>query len=287
VKPTASDHTLTILPAPAREMRQAPVQQQEIGRLNHLILIPLFGLLATMIFLSPSELRYDESAHLQGVLRIREHGWKQALASSENTSAAGPLYPAVQILAAPLTGFRAPPIRWINFACLLLTTLLLTAYFRRTNDVQAPFLQATSLLAVPFLWPASGLALTELPALLPFTLFVIVLLTALRAPSSSTLQLVAWGALAGAFLGLAILGRQTYLITLGALALLGCFHRRYWPLTAACAVVSLLASGWLFILWNGYLVPPRHHYQENGLRLGHGMHSLSYLGIAALFLAPT
>ena len=74
----------------------------------------LFGLLVTMMFLSPSELRYDESAHLRGVLRIRENGWQQALASAENPSTVGPLYPAVPILAAPLTGFRAPAIRWIN-----------------------------------------------------------------------------------------------------------------------------------------------------------------------------
>jgi hypothetical protein len=163
--------------------------------------------------------------------------------------------------------------------------LVLTGFLQRTNRAVAPWLQATSLLAVPFLWPASGLAHTEMPILLPFTVFVVLLLEALRPPSSSTLKLVAWGALAGAFLGLAILGRQTYLITLGGLALLGCFHRRYWPLAASCAVVALLASAWVFALWGG-LVPPSLRFVKGNLRPDYGMFSLSYLGVTVLFLAP-
>jgi hypothetical protein len=246
-----------------------------------LVLAALAGLIA----ISPRELRYDEIFHLQLPRLIETVGWKDALLSPANATAGGPLYAAAQLAASPLTGLRPPGIRWINFAFLLSTVLLMSAFCRHRVSNARAILEPLTILAVPFVWPAAGLALTELPALFFFTGFVLTIVFAAdrRALPADTVVLL--GAAAGLLLGTAILGRQTYVIAFGPLILMGVTHRRLLSLVIPCMVIAVVASGWLFVLWGG-VVPPSQQHVNSGLRLEHGIDSLSYFGIATLFLAP-
>jgi hypothetical protein len=234
-----------------------------------------------MIASSPRQFRYDEVFHIAVVQKVKEVGWRSALVSPENVSAAGPLYAAIQLAAAPLTALRAPAIRWVNFSCLIAVMLLLirtTAYVPETNRQIT-----TSLLAVPFLWPAVSMALTELPALLAFTLFIFWFVRLLTLPDILRGQAMVWATLAGLSLGLSILGRQTYLIVVPSVLAMALWAPKKSVFFIWCAITAIVVCGWLFVLWGG-LVPPAVQHVESSLRLGHGMLSLSYVAAATLFL---
>src|SRR5207249_1879666 len=162
------------------------------------------------------KLRYDEREHIGLTQIVATNGWRDALLSPENHSAAGPLYPAIHLMLSPITHLQPPAIRWVNFCCFLGVVLLL-ARCKPVEPVAPRLLSGFTLLAVSFLWPAVGMALTELPALLFFTCFVLLFLRVIN--SDVVLSRGTFGSafLAGLCLGAAILGRQTYLIVVPAL----------------------------------------------------------------------
>jgi hypothetical protein len=255
-------------------------------------LIIVIGCLLALVFMiatSPSQLRYDERNHVGLAELVTKSGWHAALLSSDNRSAAGPLFPAIHLTLAPLTHLRPPAIRWVNFFCFLGVVLLLASYETKL-PLEARIFFGFTLLAVPFLWPALGMALTELPALLFlllfFTCFVILFL---RVTSSDLLlsREVVWVAfVAGVCLGAAILGRQTYLVILPVLIVMMFWLREKWAAVLVCIITSLAICCWLFALWHG-LAPP-HYYQlaHSSLSLSNLLLSLSYAATATLFLNP-
>lgn len=247
------------------------------------VALAAFVVLAASIATSPPHYCYDEVYHFGLTTSVRAHGWENALLSPDNGSAAGPLFPALQLALSPATQLRAPEVRWINFVCLLLVVLMISTAIPARNMSEG-FAQASSLLAVPFLWPASGLALTELPALLVFTGFVRLFQIVLRSKVHST-RTVAYAAFSGLLLGAAILGRQTYLVAIPALLLVMVFDRKKSAEVLVCVVAALFSSGWLFWLFNG-LVPPSQQHVDSGMSVAHGIESLSYVAAATLFINP-
>lgn len=162
------------------------------------------------------------------------------------------------------------------------------AIISRGAGLQAPTSRwsiPAALLAVPFLWPPTGVALTELPALLAFTAFILIILLLLRMPEAMSATAFAWAALGGTAWGIAILGRQTYLIILPAMCALFFLSRRKWALWAVCFFACAMTCGWLFVVWRG-TVPPAFAHIGSGIRLDHGVLSLCYIAAASLFLNP-
>lgn len=239
-----------------------------------------FALLAVMVAMSPPRLCYDEIYHINLAKNVQAHGWRAALTAPDNCSAAGPLYPALHLATVWGTGLKAPSIRVLNLLLLGLVIVVL-AYTEKTGSPN--WWAGLSILAVPFLWPPSGMALTELPALAAFTVFVLAIRRILE--FSHTATGFAWAGLAGFCLGLSILGRQVYLIVLPAVAALLLVAPRQWGLWLVCLCVACGACGWLFVLWGG-LVPPSLRFVNSAVRLDHGVFSLSYVAAATLFLRP-
>jgi hypothetical protein len=254
-------------------------------RLPLLAGLAALALLALMIATNPSKVVYDEPYHLDLAKSILASGWCAALTSPNNESAAGPLYPAIHIAVSPLTAFQAPAIRWVNFICLCL--VIVTLAKTKQREPFFPFwIPALSILSVPYLWPATGMALTELPALLAFTLFVFALIKILRMPDEEvSVGSFGWAGVAGLALGLSILGRQTYLAVIPAVAALFLAAPKKWMLWLVCLAVAAGSCSWLFILWHG-LVPPSQHHVASGIRLDFGVLSVSYVAAATLFLSP-
>jgi hypothetical protein len=241
-------------------------------------------LLAALIATSPARLVYDEPYHIQLALTVRKCGWEYALCSPNNQSAVGPLYAAFQLAFSPLTHLSVPGIRWINYLSLC-TVIVLVASQIQGGPSLVRLAFAASVLAVPFLWPASGLALTELPALLAFTLFLLAFLKVLRLPADKSRSLVVWAVMAGLLLGLSVLGRQTYLVVLPPVLVMTLWLPNRWRLFVTTAALCLLSSGWLFLFWRG-LVPPSLPQVSLGLRLDHALFALSYVAVATCFLCP-
>ena len=244
-----------------------------------------FCLMGLMIAVSPLKLCYDERYHISLVQSVQTQGWRAALTSPDNPSAAGPLYPAIHLITAWATKLKAPAIRAVNYL-LLAIIIIVVARTVKTDSGKLDWWAGLSVLSVPFLWPSAGLALTEIPALAAFTLFVSSINRILQLPDESSVSVrFAWSGIAGLFLGLSILGRQTYLIVLPAVAVLFFVARKKWALWMLCLCVASGVCGWIFALWGG-LVPPSQQFVNSGLCIKHGALSLSYVAVASLFLRP-
>jgi hypothetical protein len=272
-------------PALSDSIRLRGLSTKTNSPLWSLVPLTLLGVLAGLILFSPHELRYDEEFHIATASRVQSLGWRGALLSPDNSSAAGPLYSAVQVMFKDVTRLKAPAIRWINFVFLLATIAVIALMLRRQSSGGVSWIQACSVMAAPFLWPTAGLALTELPALFFFTAFVAAI-TSPSAFSASAGRALVQGAFAGALLAVSILGRQTYLIALGPALLIAIAYRKWRVPIGTCIVVALAGCIWLFFLWGG-LVPPTLQRVDQGLRPDYGLYSLSYLGVASLFLGPS
>lgn len=242
--------------------------------------------LAAMIYFSPHRLCYDESNHLGLTQLVRQIGWRNALLSPEDKSAAGPLYSAIQLLLAPLTRLQAPAIRWVNLFCLILVMLILAKQVFGA-PLRKEWAGAASILSVPFLWPASGMALTELPALVMFTAFVFLQSRLLESQSEVSLRSMSSAAVAGLCLGLSILGRQPFLLAVPVVLVMVFFAPKKWPLLLVCVAVALSLCVWLFVLWGGLVPQCYRQVAHSPLNPAYGVLALSYAGAATLFLNPS
>lgn len=247
-----------------------------------------FLLLFYMIAKSPPQLRYDEAYHLNLAKIIETKGLREGLVDPDNQSAAGPLYAVIHNMFRKITNHQAPNIRWVN-GILLLAAIVLIAFIQPQQVLNTPVLAcvALSLLSVPFLWPSAGMALTEVPALTCFCAFLFSLqkLFACSSPVFRIPGSVIFAVSAGIFLGLAILGRQTYLVVLPPLFLLfltGPVRPRF---VAIMTILPLLVSGWVFYIWGGF-VPPSQAKVNEGLKWEHGLFSLAYVAAATAFFSP-
>ena len=176
-------------------------------------LLSFFGLFFS-ILTSPAHLIYDEPYHLGLSKLILTEGLVAAMNSPENESAAGVVYPAIHIAVQPFTQLTAPSVRFVNLILTLLLACVLTLQINRLHSEAtfAPLL----LLGIPFLWPTIGIALTEIPGLLFYSIHCGSMVALLRNPSPPASS-IPHLAIAGISLGIAILTRQTYLVALGPL----------------------------------------------------------------------
>jgi len=245
-------------------------------------------LLFILIAKSPTQLRYDERYHLDLAKSMETKGLRGGLTDLQNQSAAGPLYPVIHNTLKKITNLQSPKVRWVN-AFLLLTVIVLMSLIQPPKGLNLPLqtCAALSLMGVPFLWPTAGMALTEVPALACFCAFLLCMQKVFHSnsPNLHTPQSTIPAIFAGVFLGLAILGRQTYLITLPVLLLFFLISPMKARLLGIVLFVALLTSSWLFYTWGG-LVPPSQAKVNQGLRLENGLFSLAYAAAATAFISP-
>jgi hypothetical protein len=216
---------------------------------------------------------------------VEKDGWRNALVSPENHSATGPLFSAIQLMLAPITHLQPPAIRWVNFCCFL-GVILLLANHNSTESIGTRILFGSTLLSVPFLWPTVGLALTEIPSLLFFTCFVLLLLRLINSEVASLRVAVGLALAAGLCLGAAILGRQTYLVIVPVLVVMIFWLPEKWLPILVCVVTALIMSAWLFLLWRGLAPPQYYGLTYSWLSFTNLLLSLSYAAVATLFLNP-
>jgi len=137
---------------------------------------------------------------------------------------------------------------------------------------------------VPMTWVLSGMALTEMPAMFCAALGLLQLFHALRREGKIALALSCLG---GLTFGLAILGRQTFLVVLPLLPILCLRHaerRARLLLFGVCAAALPL---YVFYVWGG-LIPPNAVgiEAEGGVSPLNALRSCAYAGSILLILRP-
>jgi hypothetical protein len=252
-------------------------------------LLAFVGLLI-QVAVSPGPLVYDEGPYLDNVALLDKHGLSVGFLRDFSGSA-GPTFTSVHYLLMPMTHLTPPAVRLVNPVLLLLTVASTygTLRFVRQIPMFAPprnteFEQAAlDIVGVPMIWVVAGLALTEMPAMFLASLSILLLLHVQRGGRCSWLSM----ALGGLAWGLAIMGRQPFLVVLGAVPLLAGVKKGNRRELALYMGAAAALPAFVFAVWGG-LIPPEEtvYYATRSLAIDHGLLALAYAGVICLLLAP-
>jgi len=180
-------------------------------------------------------------------------------------------------LLAPITGLTPLPTRLATIFLFVLTVVAL-CLAARESGIRWAALRTPQLLGAPMLYGSIGTALTEMPAMFVFAVHTGVLLLALRWSGRDRTIAIGLGIVAGLCCGLATAGRQTYLASLPALAVLGWRNREAWWPLAACVLSSLILPIFIFVAWRG-LTPPRTAFVGVGFSVANVFTAFAYAGL--------
>lgn len=241
------------------------------------------GVLVVLVLRSPGRFIYDEPPFVEYVHLLRRYGLSSDFMNSL-TGTVGPLYAFVQGALVPLTGLQPVGMRLVNVALLVAVATVLAGWLLHRGSA-AWAASALSVLAVPMAWVLAGMALSELPAMLLVAIGLCLQLRALEKIDEPAAVLGLF-ALSGVALGVAVWGRQPYLLLGCVPVLLALVEPRLRAaVTLFCVVVLALAVP-QFVIWQG-LVPPSHQVQvQKGLSPINAMLSLGYTGFCFFLLAP-
>ncbi len=161
--------------------------------------------------LSPRSITWDETYHM----RLASQLWRQGFSIHllrEMTLATGPLYAAILALMKPIfslnPGHGARLLTWLFLgATLFFAGKLMKSFAGPSNRT------CLSLLGIPLLTLMGAFAMSDIPVLCMFFISLFIWRQATLCSERSKAGLF-FSCLAGLFMGLAIIGRQTYLVGL-------------------------------------------------------------------------
>lgn len=242
--------------------------------------IVMLCLLAGAIAISPRILLYDERYYMESAYFLRAYRDIALMMATPLDLAAGPFYALFHVALAPVTGLHPPAIRFANLAALVLA-IGATAAALRKLELERPVARGAMLLAVPMIWPTSGLALTEIPALACAALACAAVTGAMRSSSRAWLLWIGGGLAAGC----AVLARQTYLPAFVAFPVIAWALPRHRSGAAIGLLVAVLAVLPMVVAWGG-LTFPQWEPQRRVLAPEYGVLAFVYLATAMTLIAP-
>ncbi|MBD0353279.1 MAG: hypothetical protein ICV65_19215 [Flavisolibacter sp.] len=260
---------------------------------NKELIVLLSGLLVFVALLVLISRTYvpDEIAYLYNVRYIEKYGLSKEYLIRHYGSA-GPLYSVIHWILEPVTQLRVSFIRLVNIF-FLLGSIYFISRLLRVFQVSPIF--AFTTLAIPMTYVISGLALTEMPAIFFFSIgiFLIIKTTTVNPPYPIAILQLLTG---GICISLAILGRQPYLLTLGALPILF-FNNKKFEYRSILLLLTLVASlalpTFVFLIWNGLVAPydSTYYYDkiaQKGIffRPDFFLLCLAYFAIILFIIAP-
>jgi hypothetical protein len=259
------------------------MSQQAAIRVVAGLLAVAFVVLFVLVGTSPEHFVYDEPPFVEYVPLLHKYGLSTAFLNSL-TGTVGPLYAFVQGAFEQVTGLHPVAMRLVNLALLAGVAGLLAAWLKRCGS-PAWAASALSVVAVPMAWVMAGMALSEMPALFFVAVSLCLQLMALEAAVRPRSVVVLF-ALSGVALGIAVWGRQPYLLLGGVPVVLALLERRLRPAVVLFCVIVLGLSLPQFLIWKG-LVPPSHQERvQQGLAPLNALLSLGYTGLCFFLLAP-
>lgn len=233
----------------------------------------------------------DEAVFLSNVHLLHEYGLSRTFLLNIDKQTPGPLYQFVHYALEPVTHLQTPAIRLVNTSMLLLIILLLTGIIRKMQRrvKKSVWVPALHIMAVPMIWQASGMALTEIPPMFFATLSIWLLQLALDHTHKRGGLGIFLSMLAGLSLGLAILGRAPFVMIVPAALLLLLQSAGEWQRWIAISIymgVALLCCIPVFLIWGGFIPPKQAVTDTGGLVPWHGILAFAYGALVVLIIAP-
>ncbi len=237
---------------------------------------------------------FDEPLLIPNVLLLDQYGLSREFFLNIDNQAPGPLYQFVHYALRPITHLQPPGIRLVNTFMLLMIIVLLAAIVRKTQlqrrIKQNVWLPALHIMAVPMIWTVSGMALTEIPAMLFASLSIWLLQLAPDYTRKRWWLGVGLSLLAGLSLGLAILGRSPFVVLVPSALLLllqiGGEVRKRRIIVSIYMTVALLCCMPVFVIWGGLVPPKQAIINEGGIVFWHGILAFAYGALIVLIVAP-
>jgi hypothetical protein len=235
----------------------------------------------SLVICSPHRLLYDETFFVSYIPLLHKYGLTTEFLNSL-PAAPGPLYSFLHIALEPLTHLEPVRMRLVNVFLLALVATTLMAWLKQEGRHDYG-VTGCSILVMPMTWVVGGMALSEMPAMLFVTVSLYLQLRGLRALDAGQ-SAAKWLLASAVCLGVAVWGRQPYLLLVSVPALAATLEHRLRAAACAFAGVVLAMTIPLFLVWKG-LVPPSNHSIQ-GISVTHGLTSLGYTGICFFLLAP-
>ncbi len=256
------------------------VHRRWIVKATICIFLAAFGLLLVLIARSPEQFLYDEPCFVNYIPLLHKYGFSVDFLNSL-TGTVGPLYAFVHVAFEPVTRLQPVGMRSVNFLLLAGTATILGFCWHR-RFCWDYWLVSGSVLVIPMTWVVSGMALSEMPAILFVAIGTYLLLRAIDRLEAGH-PVTSWFLSAAVCIGVATWGRQPYLLLAAVPILLSLQDRRLIRPAAIAAVTILGLAAPLFFTWKG-LVPPSHHSVQQGVSIVHGLLSFGYAGVCLLLL---
>ena len=266
------------------ELNKPGIKWQE----SLVLFIGLIGLIALILIYNKPPL-YDEDDYLMNVILLQKYGFSEVYLL-KHIGSAGPLYSALHYILEPITKLETPYIRIVNIF-LLIGSIWFTGLTLKMLRLSQSY--ALLALAMPMTYVISGLALTEIPAIFFFSVAIYLIIKTCSADLSfinAALQL----SVAGLFLSFAILGRQPFLLVLGALPILF-FKKDNYIRNGGLLLITILFSlalpCYIFSVWGGFVAPGDaslyNRIAEEGVSLRPVFFFLCMAYYAVIFLIAT
>lgn len=250
--------------------------------LARLLLAVAFVVFVFLVANSPDRIIYDERYFVKDVPLLHEYGFTPRFLNSL-TGAVGPLFAFVHAAFEPLTHLDPVGMRFVNVVLLLVLAFILLLAFQRLEAID-PWIAAGSVLVVPMTWVLTGIALSEMPAMVFIGLSLFCQLRGLDCVEARRTSRL-WFAASALCVAIAVWGRQPYMLLAGVPVLLALRDRRLWSTAAMFVCIVLAVTVPLFFVWHG-LTPPSNRFFHAAILWENGIVSLGYIGVCLLLLEP-
>lgn len=243
------------------------------------LVLALFALII-LVAKSPHRLLYDEPFFAQYVALLQSYGFTAKFLRALD-GGPGPLCAVVQAAFAPLSHLRPVAMRFVNLSLLVVVALVLTACCEGRKSVR--WLTGFSVLIVPMSWVLGGMALSEMSAMLFVTLSLYFQFRGIEAIEGTAAP--AWFLAGGVCLGIAVWGRQPYVLLAGVPILIAFGEKKLRAAAALFAIAAAAVAAPLFVIWRG-LLSPSYHAIHSGISPVNGLISFGYAGFCFFILTP-